>query len=175
MSDSRTESIIYREASVTDCPAVARVHVRSWRESFAGIVPQSFLDKMAVDQRAEAFASRFAEAAYRMFVAEVLGEGIVGFADGGEPRDEVAGYEAELYAIYLLPEYQGKGVGRKLFQQVIESLVRSGQRSVYLLALEVSPYRSFYDKLGGKVIERRQKEIEGERFHVVVYGWERIG
>lgn len=175
MSDPRVEGIIYREATTADCPAVAEVHVRSWRESFAGIVPQAFLDKMSVEQRAGAFAARFSDDAYRMYVAEAPGIGVVGFADCGAPRDDVGGFEAELYAIYLLPEYQGRGVGRELFGRVVEALVGSARRSMHLLALEVSPYRSFYEKLGGRVIGRRPKELEGVAFDVVVYGWDRIG
>ena len=49
----------FREATVADCVAVAEVHVRSWRESFAGIVPQSFMDRMSVERRAAAFAQGF--------------------------------------------------------------------------------------------------------------------
>lgn len=175
MNDSQAAGVSYREATAADAPAVARVHVRSWRESFAGVVPQAFLDKMSVERRTEAFAARFSEPGYGMHLAEAPGPGVVGFADYGEPRDDVAGYDAELYAIYLLPEYQGRGVGRELFRRVVASLVGAGRRSLYLLALEASPYRSFYEKLRGRVVERRTMELEGEPFGVLVYGWERIG
>jgi GNAT superfamily N-acetyltransferase len=174
VSSLRVEGLTYREAAVADCPAVAGVHVRSWRESFAGIVPQAFLDRMSVEQRTMAFAGRFSDPAYKMFVAEDALVGIVGFADCGGPRDEVPGYDAELYAIYLLPEFQGKGVGRELFRRVVDALVGDGKRSLYLMALEVSPYRSFYEKLGGRVIGSVEKEIEGIMFNVLVYGWGRI-
>ncbi|HZB44911.1 MAG TPA: hypothetical protein VE360_06695, partial [Pyrinomonadaceae bacterium] len=59
MSDLRMANVGFREATVADCAAVAEVHVRSWRESFAGIVPQSFLDGMSVERRAEAFEKGF--------------------------------------------------------------------------------------------------------------------
>lgn len=175
MNNSPVKSIIYREATILDSTAVARVHVRSWRESFAGIVPQAFLDKMSVEQRTEVFARRFSDTSYGMYVAEAEESEVIGFADYGEPRDDVIGYEAELYAIYLLPEYQGRGVGQALFQRVVEALIRSGKKSLYLLALEVSPYKSFYEKMGGRVVERRRKELEGVTFDVLVYGWKRIG
>jgi GNAT superfamily N-acetyltransferase len=175
MNNSTVKSIIYREATINDSLEVAKVHVRSWRESFAGIVPSTFLEKLSVERRAEVFAKRFSEAFYGMYVAEAEESGVIGFADYGEPRDDVAGYAAELYAIYLLPEYQGKGVGQALFQRVVEALVRSGKRSLYLLALEVSPYKSFYEKMGGRVVGHRPKELEGVTFDVLVYGWERIG
>jgi ribosomal protein S18 acetylase RimI-like enzyme len=166
---------LIREATVADCAAVAEVHVRSWRESFAGVVPQTFLDKMSVERRARAFESRFSDASYRMYVAEVAGRGVVGFADFGEPREAIDGYEGELYAIYLLPEFQRRGIGERLFNRGVRFLNESGKRSLYLLALSVSPYRSFYEKMGGRVVGRKQIDLEGVMFDELVYGWERSG
>ena len=148
--------------------------MRSWRESFAGIVPQSFLDKSSVAKRAEAFEKGFSAASYKMFVAEAPGRGVVGFADFGEPREAVEGYEGELYAIYLLPEFQRKGVGARLFKLGAEFFIRGGKRSMYLLALEASPYRRFYERLGGRVVGRKQVEIEGVPFDELIYGWESL-
>lgn len=150
---------------------MAVVHVRSWRESFAGIVPQSFLDGMSVERRAEAFTKRFGDADYRMFVAEAEGRGVVGFADFGEPREQLDDYEGELYAIYLLPEFQRRGIGRRLFRLGAEFLKSRGRGSLYLLALEASPYRSFYERLGGRVVGRTSVEIGGVPFDELIYGW----
>jgi GNAT superfamily N-acetyltransferase len=175
MSNSESKNISYREANVAECAAVAKVHVRSWHESFAGLVPQSVMERITVEGRTKAFEQRFQTDSYRMYVAEVVDLGIVGFADCGEPREKINSYEAELYAIFLLPEFQGSGVGRRLFAMCVEAVVKSGKSSMYLYAFENSPYRSFYDKMGGVVIEKRQVEIEGTLFNAVVYGWKNLG
>jgi ribosomal protein S18 acetylase RimI-like enzyme len=130
---------------------------------------------MSVERRAEAFGKRFSDAAYKMYVAEVSGHGVVGFADFGEPRESVGAYEGELYAIYLLPEFQRMGIGGRLFRLGVEFFIRQGRRSMYLLALEANPYRAFYEKMGGRVVGRKQIEIEGVMFDELVYGWERLG
>ena len=83
MSDSRVSNIRYREANVADCPGLANGNVRAWRESFAEIVPQAFLDKMSIEKRTLAFAKRFSDESYKMYVAEVAERGIVGFVPGG--------------------------------------------------------------------------------------------
>jgi GNAT superfamily N-acetyltransferase len=171
MIESQAVKIGYREATTEDCAAVARVHVRSWRESFAGIVPQTFLDKLSIENRTSAFEQRFSAGTYKMYVAEAAGPGILGFADFGEPRQSIDGYGAELYAIYLLPEFQRRGVGERLFNLVKEALARSGIDSMYLLALEASPYRPFYEKMGGRITGSEQIELEGTAFDVLVYGW----
>src|SRR5881396_2752599 len=54
-----TPDITYRAATIDDVPAVARVHVESWQRSFAGIVPQDFLNKMSVEIRIEILRQRF--------------------------------------------------------------------------------------------------------------------
>lgn len=174
MSGLRIANITFREATVADCSEVARVHVQSWKQSFAGIVPQTFLDKMSVEKRANAFEQGFSADSYKMYVAEVPEFGVVGFADFGEPREDIDAYEGELYAIYLLPEYQRKGIGERLFNLGVEFFVEGGKSSMYLLALEVSPYKSFYEKKGGEIVGRKRIEIEGVTYDELVYGWESL-
>ena len=111
MPSAPEQQITFRRATVADSLAVAQVHVQSWRESFKGIVPQSFLDAMSVERREQAFRARFAIDFYRMFLAETANTGVIGFADFGKPRETERVYTAELYAIYLLRDFQRQGIG----------------------------------------------------------------
>lgn len=129
---------------------------------------------MSVEKRARAFEAGFSADSYRMYLAEIEGRGVIGFADCGKPREIIEDYEGELYAIYLLPEFQRQGVGERLFNLVVESFVKEGRCSMYLYALEASPYRSFYEKMGGRVAGRKRIEIEGIPFDELVYGWDRL-
>jgi ribosomal protein S18 acetylase RimI-like enzyme len=163
--------VTFREAALVDCEEVARVHVQAWQGSFRGVVPQAFLDRMSAVQRAEAFSEGFKAAFYRMFVAEVEGRGIVGFADFGDPRGEIEGYDGELYSIYILPEFQRRGIGRRLVKLGVGFLMANSRRSMYLLTLQASPYRTFYDKLGGRIVRKRQIRIEGLPYTELIYAW----
>jgi len=127
---------------------------------------------MSVESRSKAFAKRFSEDSYKMYVAEVPERGVIGFVDFGEPRESIEKYEAELFAIYLLPEFHRKGIGGRLFDLCVDDLVRNGKSSMYVLALEVSPYKSFYEKMGGQVVGRKQIEIESIMYDELVYGWD---
>ena len=166
--------IQYREGAIHDATVVAEVLVASWKESFAGIVPDEFLEKLTVEELAKRFRDRFAGNFYKMFVAETSGKRIVGFADVGPPRHDVGPYDAELHSIFLLHEVQGKGVGRELFQRVKEFVISQGKTSMYLLGLEVSPYRPFYEKMGGQVVAKHKVTLEGIDFDALAYGWERL-
>ena len=165
------QKIVYREAKVEDIPQIARVHVESWRKSFAGIVPQAFLDQMSIEKRAQAFEERFfRDTFYKMFVAESLENGIVGFASFGAARDEKP-FDAELYAIYFLPEFQRKGIGGALFKACQREISANGLNSMYLVSLDVSPYRVFYEKMGGRIVGEGTHDLGGVAHKTVIYGW----
>ena len=174
MIKAQRQEITFREASIADRLAVARVHVESWRESFTGIVPQAFLDSMSVEKRAQAFEKGFASDCYQMFVAETQENGVVGFADFGKTRDSASSYEAELYAIYLLRNFQRQGSGARLFDLGVKHLIKSNMNSMSLLALEASPYKSFYEKMGGRVVGRKTVEMAGVEFTALVYAWDSL-
>jgi len=58
-------------------------------------------------------------------VAEQDGE-VVGFVSGGQIREPLQGYDAELFAIYLLDRAQGQGLGTALLRKLAESLGAKG-------------------------------------------------
>lgn len=170
-----TADLHYREASMSDATSVAEVLVSSWKESFVGVVLNSFLDRLTVEAQSERLRSRLsgADNSYRMFVAELTDGRMVGFADTGKPRDDLA-YDAELYSIFLLHDFQGKGIGGRLFKMVKQFLCEQGKTSMYLRALERSPYRPFYEKMGGRVISNIRLQLENIEVDAVLYGWESL-
>ncbi len=167
-------NVTYRRAVADDALAVAKVHVESWRKSFAGIVPQEFLDNMTIEKREPAFRQGFGEANYKMFVAETAQGRIVGFADFGKARENDLPFEAELYAIYLLQEFQGRGIGENLFRLCQREMIADRINSMYLMALEASPHKSFYEKMGGEIVGKGNHFLALVEFETVIYGWKNL-
>jgi ribosomal protein S18 acetylase RimI-like enzyme len=167
-----TPNINYRPATTDDIPEIARVHLESYRRSFAGLLPEDYLRHRSVEKRTKALQERFAEtdSLYEMLVAEDRERGIVGFADFGGPRGE-NGFQAELYSIYFLPEFQGKGIGGHLMRMCRERLKAHGLNSMSLDSLEVSPFRRFYEKMGGEVVGSGTHDLGGVEFRTIHYGW----
>ena len=101
-----------RKATAGDAPALAVVHVRSWQESYAHILSPDFLAGLSVEHR-QRFWERIlsdTESEEVAFVADQESVGVVGFALAG-PARETADFDGEMYAIYLLAEYQRCGFG----------------------------------------------------------------
>ncbi|WP_018924413.1 GNAT family N-acetyltransferase [Salsuginibacillus kocurii] len=164
-----------REARREDAPAIAYVHVNSWRTTYEGVVPQAFLNDLNVEQRTASWEEIIASKQTAIFVAENDEDEVVGFVSGGQERSgEYSPGRGEIFAIYLLKEVQGQGIGRKLLAPFIERLKEEGYESLLVWVLEENPSRTFYEKLGGDIIDSDTIKIAGKTFDEIGYGWEDI-
>ena len=168
---SPSSTFTYRRGTPRDCAAVAHVNVESWRKSFAGLRPPASLMSVTVPQRTAMYRQRFEDDVYSMFVAEDGRHQVVGFADVGPAREKRWHCDAELYAIYILKEFQGRGIGETLFSLALAAAVARGMNSLCVIVLQDSPYRRFYEKLHGDQIFERSAEGAGSDQAYVVYAW----
>lgn len=74
-----------RMATVNDAAAIARVHVDSWRTTYAGIVPDDFLAGLSYASREQRWRELLSGVSVA-WVAEADGA-VVGFAAGGANRE----------------------------------------------------------------------------------------
>ncbi|MFL6466629.1 MAG: 3-deoxy-manno-octulosonate cytidylyltransferase [Pyrinomonadaceae bacterium] len=162
-----------RKANREELPRVAKVHVDSWQRSFAGIAPKAFLANISVEKRLAAYRERRCDENYEMMVADHTDAGIIGFADFGTPRLP-GDFDAQIFSFYFLPEYQRRGYGERLFRRCVARMAEKGITSLCLDSLEVSPYRAFYDKMGGKIVGHDSHKLGDKDFATVIYGWDDI-
>ena len=166
-----------RPARSTDAHAIGGVQVSSWRSTYRGMVPDSYLDGMTVEDHSGRWARLLAqgENLALTFVVEEAGR-VVGFAMGGPEREGEPRFRGELYAIYLLQEAQRRGYGRALAEAVAAALVRRGLTSMLVWVLRDNlAARAFYERMGGVLLREHQLDF-GAGFSVreVSYGWEDV-
>ena len=162
-----------REARPTDVPAIARVHVDSWRTTYRGIVPDEALAGLSYAEREAMWTKIFTDTTVRGFryVAEDDTGEIVGFAAGGPEPSGDPQYTGQLYAVYLLEASQGQGVGRQLVEAVARDLAHHGFGAMLVWVLAANPARRFYEALGGHQLRTRVETIGGVELEEVAYGW----
>ena len=100
----------------------ALVHFRAWKEAYTGLISQAYLDARTLELSLSV-AKRAFEGGIAGFVAKEDGR-VIGFADYGPCRDEDFSSAGEVYAIYILKEYYGRGVGRAVW------VLENNQRAV---------------------------------------------
>ena len=167
-----------REAIEDDIVGVAKVRVDTWRAAYKGIIPDEFLESLSHQSVAERWKKAFWEnknAAVGAFVAENEQQEIVGIAMCGPEQSQDAVYQGEIYVLYVLPQYQNLGIGRRLVAACVQHLMHHLQaKSLLIWVIAENPYRKFYESLGGKPVREKSQEIAGRAIKETGYGWEDI-
>lgn len=166
--------MLLRDGTVDDAAAIARVRIDTWRDAYRGIVPSDYLSSLSYEQGANRMRERLGECGESgkfFVVAEIPSGEVVGFASGGPGRTGDQVYKGEVYAIYILPEYQRLGLGRQLMAVSAARLRLSGFDSLLVWVLNANPNHLFYERLGGVSVRERRIEIGGIFLPEAGYGW----
>jgi ribosomal protein S18 acetylase RimI-like enzyme len=140
-----------RRAREDDARSIAEVHVGTWRQAYAGLIPAALLDALDVDAR-EGFWRRVLKTtseSRRPWLADVDGQ-VAGFVSAGESHDDdAATTTGEVYAIYVTAECWGRGVGRNLLAHAERDLREHGYDAATLWVLVANERaRTFYESAG---------------------------
>jgi ribosomal protein S18 acetylase RimI-like enzyme len=165
-----------REATPADAAAIATVHVDSWRSTYSDVVPEEYLASLSYEAREGQWSETLLSPKRQSFiyVAEDDDRQVIGWAAGGPERSGGSDYAGEMYAIYLLLEYQRQGIGRRLAATVALSLAASGLSSMLVWVLALNPACAFYEAIGGQLIGERQATVGGRELREVAYGWKSL-
>ncbi len=163
-------------AGPSDAAELARVHVQAWRETYPGILPRGYLERMSAPLHARRWRARLMRADEITLAAEGP-DGLVGYASGQWARGQgEAAVEGEITTLYVLKAVQGEGVGRQLLTGVARTLADRGARSLVIWVLrENTQARVFYERLGGLAQETRGESVGGGVVPAVAYRWADIG
>ncbi len=128
-----TTLIEVRPAKAADAAAVASTHDEAWRSAYQGIIPGAELEKL-INRRGPHWWDLAIRKGSRVSVL-VFGDKVAGYANYGRNRARSLHFEGEIYELYLRPEFQGLGFGRRLFTSARRDLMQSGLKSMVIWAL----------------------------------------
>ena len=166
-----TVVIEIRRAKASDAQAVADTHDEAWRTAYQGIIPGNELDKL-ISRRGPDWWDSAIRKGSRITVLQ-FGDHIAGYANYGRNRARSLTYHGELYELYLRPEYQGLGFGRRLFSAARKDLLQTGLRSLVVWALsDNEPAVEFYRTLGGRAVARSSERFGSKTLDKVAYAWQ---
>ncbi|MGZ3726552.1 MAG: N-acetyltransferase family protein [Pseudobdellovibrio sp.] len=162
-----------RQALLEDAPAIGAIHAQSWKTTYKGIIHQSFLDSIDVDNRIAAAVIRIKNPITESIVlVDEETKKVVGFTDVGPCREKNVDADGELHMIYLFKEYQGLGGGKLLFHEAVKVAKEKGYKKmmVSVLAKNIES-RRFYEKMGAEYIGEDHVDIEKHRYPTSTYLW----
>lgn len=163
--------MIIRKAELSDAEGIAKAHVDSWRTTYKGIIADSFLSQLSYDRRTQLWESNISNKENCILVAENTEGIIVGFADAWKRETNMVPYSIDLTSIYLLEDYQGKGIGKKLFRELFNYIKKKGYKKAFVDVLEKNKSRYFYEHYGARKIKTVEIIIGDALLNELIYEW----
>ncbi len=165
-----TTLIEVRRAKPADAAAIATTHDDAWRVAYQGIIPGAELERLINRRGADWWESAIRKGS-RIAIL-VFGNNVAGYANYGRNRARSLYYDGEIYELYLRPEFQGLGFGRKLFAAARRDLNQSGLASLVVWALSDNESAVEFNKsLGGRAVARSSERFGGKVLDKVAYAW----
>ena len=164
------DEITIRAARTSDARAIARLDVDTWQATYAGILTTSFLVGLSVQRREIGWATVIEREPRDVQVAVDADGNLLGFGSCGRIRGR-AEFAGEVFTLYISPDWQNQGIGRRLLLSLFERLVALGCGSVIIWVLRENPSRYFYQRLGGREVKQRAFSMGGQKIAAAGYAW----
>lgn len=166
----KTTTIDIRRAETRDAEAISRVHRDAWMGAYAGMIPHKALLAM-VNRRGPQWWTNAVRNAASVLVVDVGGK-VVGYATMGRSRARQLKPEGEIYELYMLPEYQGVGLGSRLFRAARQRLAQMGLEGMVVWALEDNDNAlAFYEGAGGRDIAEGVEVFDQKALRKIAFVW----
>ena len=136
-----------RPAALSDVEGMSRVLDKCWKENYTNIFSPAQIERYTGEYRRRSFTKLLVDGRY-IYVLLVDGEiSAVCACEFCEEKPFEA--SAKILMLYVLPEMQRKGHGKKLLMYVLREMRKKGSKSAVLETAETNVgARKFYEKFG---------------------------
>jgi ribosomal protein S18 acetylase RimI-like enzyme len=164
------DEMTVRPARPTDARAIARLDVETWRTTYAGVLSANYLVGLSERRREIGWRMAIMRDPRDVRVAIDVTGAVVGFGSCGPSRSERQ-FPGEVFTLYVAPDRQNEGIGRRVLIALFRRLAASGLDAAVVWVLRDNPARFFYERLGGRMVSRKPIPVGGSRVEAVAYGW----
>ncbi|QHJ71362.1 GNAT family N-acetyltransferase [Planococcus halotolerans] len=144
-----------RNMKPEDIKDVQHVAKMSWNDTYEGIIPAHIQENFLNSAYSDEMMMRRLDVS-SLYVAEAEAQ-IVSFANFSTVKEEG---KVELGAIYLLPEFQGKGVGTALLNEGIKN-AQNASKVFINVEKENETGVTFYKAKNFKTLSEFEDDLEG--------------
>ena len=166
-----------RTARPEDAADLARVYIESWQDTYAGVISHALLGAMSRKAHTARWQTTIKNAERHsgaVLVAEDSHFGPIGLCSLGAARDGGAGFEGEIYTLYVDPAFLGRGTGRALLAGAFDTFKERKLRSCLIWAHARNNACFFYEAMGGRRVATRTTRLMGELTPEIGFGWKRL-
>src|SRR5215467_14857858 len=162
--------VTIRPARPGDARGIALLDVETWRTTYAGMLSAGYLVGLSERRREAGWRSVILREPRDVRVGIDPTGTIVGFGSCGPNRGDQF-FAGEVFTLYVAPDWQNQGIGRRLLVTLFRRLVAGGRRSAIVWVLRDNPARFFYERLGARQVSHRPLPVGGASVEAIAYGW----
>lgn len=172
-----------REARIEDAIGIAFVHTTVWKTAYKGILDQTFLDNVSLEERL-AFRHKILRERKGIHYVALWENQVIGFCDAhvlrfhenqhpSTEQRQKRTERGEVYAIYLLEDHHNQGIGKALFQRTRFRLKEGGLTPFLAWVFKDNHQaRQFYESQGGTLVDEVSARIGDQDYREVAYRFE---
>lgn len=164
-----------RKATFEDAEAIATIHVKSWKSTYSELLAEKDMSNITYENRKALWETILKMETNGTCTFVIHDEQqIVGFVSGGPERTKRFNYDSEIYTIYLLDEFQKKGLGARLLNTFAKAMMAIGSTSLLVWVIKQNPSSRFYERYHARPVGEEITTIGDGRYQETAYGWESI-
>ena len=150
----KTHKVKIRSAINSDRPDIASLHIQSWRDAYAGVLPASFLGAPLERELSSYWRDIAIQARDVVLVAESAY--LCGFiAVWCRPMPYIDN-------LHVNPSLRSNNIGTTLLTAAAEELMAQGHTTAYLWVFKSNEKAvRFYERMGGVITEKTPQDISG--------------
>lgn len=163
-----------RSALPADAPAIARLHVAVWRETYRNLAPAIAYEALDETLRRRRWNEILAATKPRQsaLVAECAG-GLAGFGLAGPAEDPAFGGRSEVKFLYVDLCFQRRGIGRAMLARLAQDMMAAGFPGIALGVVAGNDRAiAFYEGLGGRQVGNYIDPGPLWRSENLIYAWD---
>ena len=164
--------ITIRNIIEEDIPAVVDIQIDGWRTAYKGIIDDEFLNSLDKEKQIERRKKDYKDGP---FIVSIVNNEIVGFCRYYDSvlSEDGDNFDCELMALYVKPELKKQGIGKSMFDYVVDDLKAKEKTKMIIWCLKDNyPSRAFYEKMGGSIVGEHEIEIGGKAYQEVGFGYD---
>ena len=170
---NRGDTMEFIEITKDDAYEYSKVSSKCWLESYKGIIDDDFLELINTEEEIKKQANRiienFDDKSLRYLVKD--NNQTIGIF-----RIRITKYDIqdaiELGALYILSDYKKRGIGKNIWEFVINKAKELGYKKLVVGCLANNPSNEFYKHMGAKFLQTNPLTINNKEYIENVYFYE---
>ena len=142
------EQVEFVRAKTSDAAAISTLRHRIWDTTYRGIYPDAVIDNFDYDWHQQRDLKKISDPSFTVYLIRYGNEDI------GYFMFQDTGTDVWLHSLYVLQEYQHRGIGKQAFSILTDYCC---EKKISRFACNCSPHNEtamrFYQRMGGVVIK----------------------